>query len=192
MFPWATLGANDINKPFSEMTPEDKAIMWGKYETEIVETESDYIDKLRLIKELYMAPLVALTKTGNEKNAIITATQITHIFSNLDIILNYNTILYKQMREWKEKVDEEKAAAAAAAAAAASKKKKKDKEEPVRRDSEGDCPPCKVARVHLPDADGLLEDVHQLLQQLPPCPRDDQRAQGEEQALCGLHQRAPA
>lgn len=74
MFPWATLGANDINKPFSEMTPEDKAIMRGKYETEIVETESDYIDKLRLIKELYMAPLVALTKTGNEKNAIITAT----------------------------------------------------------------------------------------------------------------------
>lgn len=136
---WATLGANDVNKPFGEMTADDKAIMREKYETEIVETESDYIDKLKLIKELYMAPLVALTKTGNEKSAIITTTQISHIFSNLDIILNYNAILYKQMREWKEKVDEEKAAAAAASA---SKKKKKDKS-PARRDSEGGCPRAK-------------------------------------------------
>ena len=135
---WATLGANDVNKPFSEMDDDDKAIMRGKYETEIVETESDYIEKLKVIKELYMAPLLALTKTGNDKNAIITQAQILHIFSNIDIILTYNTVLYKQMREWKEKTDAEKAAAAKE-----SKKKRKhqqqEQQQRRRRDSEGDC-----------------------------------------------------
>ena len=95
---WASLSGSGQH---SEGPEGDKISARQRHEVEIVETEAEYVEKLTLIKELYETPLATLAK-GNEKAMIITQAQVTHIFSNLDIILTYNGVLYKQMREWKD------------------------------------------------------------------------------------------